>query len=647
MLRLQSPVRIQAAAGEGKSRRVTINAYTGVAASGFWFRPFVIELAGLRIAATTPLLVNHENKLSSLVGSGRGTIEKGVVIIRGEVTAPNEMAKQVNDHIDAGTPLQASVGIELLEPAKTFRKGETFQANGRTFTAGEAGLDLCAKSFLREVSFCALGADPNTVVIRAGYPAGASSMTFEAWLASIGLDASTIWGGEQRANLMAAHARLYPPPDQAATAAELQAVLANGASPLMARAMSEGWTLARAKTEGLAFVRASRPSPAIVTGRPDNGGGIGANHLAAALLVRAGRSAIAETAFGADVMEQSRRLHQASFVDLCMASLQSEGREVPHNRNQMIQASLSGGSMPTALGSSADKILEAVWREAKPTWRSWCAVRGASNFKEQTGLRPTFGGDLKEVPEGGGFDHGTLGESTFPWKVATFGKTYKISRQAIVNDDLGAFSELIPGLAKAALRTTSDLVYRTLLGNAGNFFHASNGNLSTGGASALSVTSLAAAVKALRLQQDPDGNTLDLAPAVLGVPPELEVTARGLLQSAELARATDLDDMTGGMPTGNTMKNLATLEIESRLSSGVPATNHMEAVVGSATAWYLFASASDMPMVVGFLDGRESPTVEMFGFNSDPEVLAMTFRVYLDVGAALADHRAAQKANGG
>jgi hypothetical protein len=50
--------------------------------------------------------------------------------------------------------------------------------------------------------------------------------------------------------------------------------------------------------------------------------------------------------------------------------------------------------------------------------------------------------------------------------------------------------------------------------------------------------------------------------------------------------------------------------------------------------------------VVAFLHGKQSPTVEFFGFDADPNTLAATWRVFFDFGAALADHRAAYKAKG-
>ena len=58
------------------------------------------------------------------------------------------------------------------------------------------------------------------------------------------------------------------------------------------------------------------------------------------------------------------------------------------------------------------------------------------------------------------------------------------------------------------------------------------------------------------------------------------------------------------------------------------------------------ASPSDAPLIVAFLQGKQSPTVEFFGLDADPNKLAATWRVYYDYGATLGDHRAAYRAKG-
>jgi len=242
---------------------------------------------------------------------------------------------------------------------------------------------------------------------------------------------------------------------------------------------------------------------------------------------------------------------------------------------------------------------------------------------------------LLEVGDGGEVKHQSFEEAVITWSIGQFARKIAVGRKSFIDDDLGVFSEILPALGMAAQRSLATKIYEVLLANGGSHFGVPNGNLMTGGASVLSATSLATAVAKLRSQKDANGATLDLAPAVLLVPPELETTARALLNSVELARVATGDQL----PTGNPFAGLAALEVEGRLSN--------TAFTGSSTtAWYLLAAPSDVPMIVGFLDGNESPTLETFDFAHDSDRLEMAWRCVFDYGAGLGDYRAAVKSAG-
>ena len=183
------------------------------------------------------------------------------------------------------------------------------------------------------------------------------------------------------------------------------------------------------------------------------------------------------------------------------------------------------------------------------------------------------------------------------------------------------------------MRSLSDLVYKVLLANGGSFFSAGNANYDEGAGTALDSASLGTGIASIMAQRDDQNRDLDIRPKTLLVPPELQQTAKELLQSDFIQRANDL-------PTGIALKNVVSLEVEPRLSNS-------DRFSGTSTkAWYLFAGAQDMPIVVAFLQGRQSPVVEFFGFDADPNVLAATWRVYFDYGCAFGDFRAAYKAKG-
>jgi hypothetical protein len=60
----------------------------------------------------------------------------------------------------------------------------------------------------------------------------------------------------------------------------------------------------------------------------------------------------------------------------------------------------------------------------------------------------------------------------------------------------------------------------------------------------------------------------------------------------------------------------------------------------------LFAAPSASPMIVAFLNGKQTPTTEFFGLDQTVEKLCVSWRVYHDFGAALCDYRAAVRSAG-
>ncbi len=300
----------------------------------------------------------------------------------------------------------------------------------------------------------------------------------------------------------------------------------------------------------------------------------------------------------------------------------------------MIQAAFSTVSLPNALGGAMDKLLGVVFDEARATWRSYAAVRPLDNFRQHTLISPQHRGELEELGADGKIKHGRITEDTSTLQIDTYAEMVTITRQAVVNDDLSILDAVGGVLARKALRKLNDLVYTVLMANAGNHFHVDNKNLLTGAGSALDATSLGSAVTAMRKQKDVDNNDLDIAPKVLLVPPELETTSLALLRSIEVNQTGD------NSPTGNALKDIAALEVESRLSNSDKFSN------ASLTAWYLFAGPSSAPVYVGFLGGKQYPTVEYFGLDHDPKTLGLGWRVYHDFGAALGEHRAAVKSDG-
>ena len=97
-----------------------------------------------------------------------------------------------------------------------------------------------------------------------------------------------------------------------------------------------------------------------------------------------------------------------------------------------------------------------------------------------------------------------MAEALESYSLKTFGRIFGISRQALINDDLGAFLDVAARYGRAAAETENAEISKLVTGNvklADNktLFHADHGNLGTAGA--LSETTLSEARKMMRKQK--------------------------------------------------------------------------------------------------------------------------------------------------
>jgi hypothetical protein len=591
----------------GKPPAVTIVAYTGGLMSVPGWGPVAIDLAGIDASAEqVGILADHNSSLAGIVGHGKAVVANGRLLVQGTITPSTDAARQVVELAKGGFRFQASVGVAPLEYDRV-RAGELVEVNGRALKAPASGFTLVRAGVLREVSIVAIGADAGTSVsIAANGKEQSMSQT------------ETLTAEQIRADALAETTRINA----------IRKACGGRFGNIEATAISEGWDAQRTELEVL---RARRPIPLSTHQREEPASRF---VLEAAILAHMNCEHLAEKHLGADAAQRARDLRATNLVDLCRAALMLDGRDAPHGRDGLIKAALSTYSLPTALGDAANKLLFEAYTESPATWRAFASVKSAVDFKQHTGIRISDTGELTQLPPGGEIKHGSVKEAMYGYSIDTFAKMLSIDRRDIINDDLSLFDDTARSLGRAAMRSLSDLVYKVLLANANSFFGGGNGNYDAGAGTALASASLATGIARMLAQRDDEYRDLDIRPRTLLVPPELQQTAKELLMSDFIQRANN------DLPTGNALKNSVSLEVEPRLSND----ERFEGT--SAKAWYLFAGPADAALIVAFLQGKQSPTVEFFGFDADPNTLAATWRVYHDFGAALADHRAAYKAKG-
>lgn len=322
-----------------------------------------------------------------------------------------------------------------------------------------------------------------------------------------------------------------------------------------------------------------------------------------------------------------------SLLSLASECLSRTGSSVTYRDNPMDIAAraFSTSDFPAIMSNLANVVLLEAYQEAQGTWRDWCGIGNATDFKEMHKVRMGEMPTLEPVLEGGEYKMADLVETKDSFSIGTFGKKFALTRQAIINDDLGAFTRIPTLFGSASARTLNRAVYKLLQSNpkiaetGKALFHADHGNLATV-AAALGVKSLSDARVSMRrqkgLRKDEEAIALNIAPKFLIVPPELETLARQILYSD-----TDITSVNPGVL--NPLKNAFDIIVEAELTGW---------------AWYLAAAASTVDTIeVAFLNGQQSPTIEQQqGWNVD----GLEYKVRLDFGVWNYEYRGLYK-NGG
>jgi hypothetical protein len=280
------------------------------------------------------------------------------------------------------------------------------------------------------------------------------------------------------------------------------------------------------------------------------------------------------------------------------------------------------------------KILLGQYAVTPDSWRAFCKVDSVVDFRPGNRYRLGSLSVLDSKNEHGEFKHKAIPDGEkHSISVAPYGNIIAITRETLVNDDMGAMASLASMLGRAAGLSLEVAAYALLAQNGGlgptmtdghPLFDAAHGNVSSSGA--LTVATLDADRVLMKKQKDPSGNeVLDLKPETLLVPAELGMTARLHNNSVY---DPDSSGGSGAALRPNGVAGLFSTIVDSaRLSAS------------STTRRYLFADMNVAPaLVMAFLEGQEAPLLEQkIGWNVD----GIEWKCRLDYGVQAFDFRGA------
>lgn len=293
----------------------------------------------------------------------------------------------------------------------------------------------------------------------------------------------------------------------------------------------------------------------------------------------------------------------------------------------------STSDFPYILEAVTNKTLRSAYEAYPQTFKPFCRQASAADFKAIKRVQLGEAPKLLKVNEDGEFKRGTITEGRESYSIATYGRVVGITRQVVINDDLGAFTRL-PGLfGNSIAQLESDTVWAIITSNPAMadgkaLFNATaitttggHGNLISVGGGAPSVTTLSATRKLIRLQKGLDQLTaLNLSAKFILVPSALETGTEQLLTSITPAQTSNV--------VPQSMRTLTPI-VEPRLDDN------------STTAWYLVADPATIDTIeFAYLDGQEGAFIDTrMGFDVD----GMEIKCRLDFGAAVLDWRGLAK----
>lgn len=327
-----------------------------------------------------------------------------------------------------------------------------------------------------------------------------------------------------------------------------------------------------------------------------------------------------------NLSDGARQYAGLTMVDLARECLETQDIKTRGlDRMQIAGRAFEGTSdLPNILANVANKSLRKAYEAAPRTFTAWASQSSAPDFKTISKMVMSDAPALEAVTENGEFKRGYVTDGKETYQLATVGKIIGLTRQAIVNDDLSAFTRIPAMFATAAANYESDTVYGILTANAAladsvALFHSTHANL-TGTGTAISVTSLGVARTLMRKQKTIKSVVMNLRPRFLIVPAALETIAAQYVSANYVANQSS---------TINPFAGAFEVISEARLDDN------------SATAWYLAADPSVIDTIeYCYLEGQNGVYIETRqGFDVD----GMEIKARLDFAAKAIDYRGLYK----
>lgn len=268
-----------------------------------------------------------------------------------------------------------------------------------------------------------------------------------------------------------------------------------------------------------------------------------------------------------------------------------------------LRESNSTGDFPLIMANVAHKALIKGFGRIPSPWKTYAKIGDLVDFKTHNrAWLGEFSDWVKKADDGAdGYKEGKIFEKGYTIALGTYGRSFQMTRQMVINDDLSAFTDAPEKIGRAGSRTLGKQVAAILETNPnaydasplfGTRNSVSNFSNTALTADATGIAALQAGMTAIRNAKDPDtGEKLGLQAKYLIVPTELEAVATWLTTGQGLIGSTS-----------------AIAEIPKPIRSLTVVVDPW--LTRFTSRWYLAADPADAHFVeVGFLSGNMDPQV--------------------------------------
>lgn len=291
---------------------------------------------------------------------------------------------------------------------------------------------------------------------------------------------------------------------------------------------------------------------------------------------------------------------------------------------------LSTSDFPAVLANVATKSLQKSYEEAPQEWREFVAIDFLPDFKQAKSVRLSDAPALQKIAELGEYKLGSLGDQGENIQLEKHGVLVRMSWEALINDDLSAFTKILPAMGRRAREKETQLVFSVLNANptmadTKALFGSGAGSHLNLGSGVIAEAGLTAAWTAIRKQIDINGSKLSLTPKFLVVPTALRQLADAYVGTVQPLYPDAASKV-------NTHRGKYTVVDSPWLDDSSP------------VAWYMLCGKDTAPVIqLTYLTGEQGPVLmEDESFTVD----AMSWKVRMVAVANAIDWRGGYKSSG-